>query len=135
MDLIDVINFHGTKGSLPSPRVASYILTKNTNLLEKFAEQCRTSGAIQMTNTTIPSPILPSQFSTRKSRMLREKTIKTAVTTSTRSGYNHSTLIGATRSSARNAMNAQKGARYGSEGYFASSAATPNTSRPAPGWP
>lgn len=42
----DILNFWGTRGSLPAPRVASDIYAKNRALLQKFAADCSTTGKV-----------------------------------------------------------------------------------------
>lgn len=40
----DIVNFWGTRGSLPAPRIATDIDTKNKALLEKFVAECSRTG-------------------------------------------------------------------------------------------
>lgn len=43
---MDVINIHGSRGSISAPRVDADIRTKNAHLLHKFVEECRATGMV-----------------------------------------------------------------------------------------
>src|SRR5215468_12231720 len=81
----------------------------------RYAGQ-NTSGVIQSTNTAMPIRMLPAQLRARNEMRCREQTTTTIPTTTTRSGYRKRGDTGSQCASAMKAMNAAKGATYGTAG-------------------